>query len=42
MTGCEVAGAVRSDDRTAGSLLVALTGYARPEDRRLAQAAGFA
>jgi PAS domain S-box-containing protein len=42
MTGYEVARAFRSDERLRGALLVALTGYSLPEDRRLATEAGFA
>lgn len=41
MTGYEVAVALRRDDRFQNAHLVALTGYALPEDRRRAEEAGF-
>ncbi len=41
MDGYAVARALRADTRTAGARLIALTGYAQPEDRRLALEAGF-
>ncbi len=41
MDGYEVARALRADDRSSGSLLVALTGYALPEDAKRATDAGF-
>jgi len=41
MDGYAVAGAIRSDPTLAGTVLVALTGYALPEDRRRAVEAGF-
>jgi two-component system CheB/CheR fusion protein len=41
MTGYEVAQRLRAEPSTAGALLIALTGYGRPEDAQLAQAAGF-
>jgi two-component system CheB/CheR fusion protein len=39
--GYEVARRVRAEPRLAGTLLIALTGYGRAEDKRLAEAAGF-
>jgi PAS domain S-box-containing protein len=42
MTGYEVARALRADERLRGTLLVALTGYSLPEDKRRASDAGFA
>ena len=39
--GYEVARALRRDERTAGTRLLALSGYAQPEDRQRALAAGF-
>jgi PAS domain S-box-containing protein len=41
MDGYEVARAFRADDALKGTFLVALTGYALPEDLERAQAAGF-
>jgi two-component system, sensor histidine kinase len=41
MDGYEVARRLRLEPRASGAKLVALTGYAREEDRRRAQAAGF-
>jgi len=41
MSGYEVARAFRRDPDLRGPLLVALTGYARPEDRQRALDAGF-
>jgi PAS domain S-box-containing protein len=41
LDGFEVARAVRSDPRLAGTVLVAVSGYALPEDRRRALEAGF-
>ena len=41
MDGYELARAVRSDPALAGTRLVALTGYAQPEDRERARDAGF-
>jgi CheY-like chemotaxis protein len=41
MSGYEVAQALRSDRRLAGVRLVAVTGYAQPEDRQRAFDAGF-
>jgi len=39
--GFEVARRLRADPRTAGSTLVALTGYGQPEDREKSKNAGF-
>ncbi|MGE3771285.1 MAG: PAS domain-containing protein [Gammaproteobacteria bacterium] len=39
--GFEVARRLRADPRTAGSTLVALTGYGQPEDREKSRDAGF-
>jgi CheY-like chemotaxis protein len=39
--GYDVARQLRSSPRTAGALLVALTGYGQEEDRQRALAAGF-
>jgi len=39
--GFEVARRLRADPRTAGSTLVALTGYGQPEDREKSKRAGF-
>ena len=41
MNGFEVAKALRHDPETAGSRLIALTGYGDDEDRRRSHAAGF-
>jgi CheY-like chemotaxis protein len=41
MSGYEVARAVRADAALRGTLLVALTGYGQPEDRRRTAEAGF-
>jgi two-component system CheB/CheR fusion protein len=41
MDGYEVASALRADPVFADTTLVALTGYARPDDQRRAHAAGF-
>lgn len=41
LSGYEVARALRADKALAGTALVALTGYARPEDIRKATEAGF-
>ncbi|MEZ4308742.1 MAG: ATP-binding protein [Polyangiaceae bacterium] len=41
MDGFAVARELRSDEALRGVFLVALTGYAQPEDRRLATSAGF-
>jgi CheY-like chemotaxis protein len=41
LDGYGVARAVREDDSLASPFLVALTGYARPEDRQRAKDAGF-
>lgn len=41
MNGFEVARALRADVRLAGTTLVALSGYAMPEDLAQAAAAGF-
>jgi two-component system CheB/CheR fusion protein len=41
MDGYEVARAMRGDDALRASYLVALSGYARPEDRRRSAEAGF-
>jgi two-component system CheB/CheR fusion protein len=41
MDGFDVARAIRSDPALAGTVLVALTGYALPEDQRRAAEAGF-
>jgi PAS domain S-box-containing protein len=41
MDGYELAGRLRSDARTAGATLIALTGYGQPQDRELSNAAGF-
>ena len=41
MDGYEVARAFRADDALRGAFLVALTGYAMPEDLERAAAAGF-
>jgi CheY-like chemotaxis protein len=41
MDGYEVARAVRADPELSHSFLVALTGYALPEDIKQAEAAGF-
>ncbi len=41
MTGYEVAQRLRGTRETADVLLIALTGYGRPEDARLTEAAGF-
>ena len=41
MDGYEVARAVRADDALRPTFLVALTGYARPEDQEKAREAGF-
>jgi CheY-like chemotaxis protein len=41
MDGYAVARALRRDAVTASAFLIALTGYAQPEDRRQALAAGF-
>jgi CheY-like chemotaxis protein len=41
MDGYQLAGRLRSDARTAGATLIALTGYGQPQDRELSNAAGF-
>lgn len=41
MDGFEVAAEMKQDPRLAGSMLVAVSGFARPEDRESALAAGF-
>ena len=41
MNGFEVARALRADPEHRAKILIALTGYASPEDRRLSRAAGF-
>jgi CheY-like chemotaxis protein len=41
MDGYELAGRLRSDARTAGATIIALTGYGQPQDRELSNAAGF-
>ena len=41
MTGYDLASRLRQDPRLAGTILVALTGYGRPEDARRARDAGF-
>jgi CheY-like chemotaxis protein len=41
MTGYEVASAMRADPQLGALCLVALTGYARPQDQKDAMAAGF-
>ena len=41
MDGCELAQRLRRHDGTEGMVLVALTGYGRPEDRKRIQEAGF-
>ncbi len=41
MSGYDVARALRSDAGTRGIVLIAITGYASPEDRRRATEAGF-
>jgi PAS domain S-box-containing protein len=41
MSGYDVARTLRAEASTAGIVLVALTGYAQPEDRRRAAEAGF-
>jgi two-component system CheB/CheR fusion protein len=41
MTGYEVAQRLRAEPSMASTFLIALTGYGRPEDAQLAQAAGF-
>ncbi len=41
LDGFQVAQEVRTDPELGQTMLVALTGYAQPEDRRRAQAAGF-
>ena len=41
MDGCDVARAFRADEALRGARLVALSGYAQPEDRRRAFEAGF-
>ncbi len=41
MSGYDVARAFREDESLRGSFLVALTGYALPEDQRKALEAGF-
>lgn len=40
--GCEVAQRLRANPETNGMVLVALTGYGLPEDKRRAAEAGFA
>ncbi|MBS1119037.1 MAG: sensor hybrid histidine kinase [Deltaproteobacteria bacterium] len=42
MDGYEVARQLRADDALSGALLVALSGYGQPEDRKRAADAGFA
>jgi two-component system CheB/CheR fusion protein len=42
MSGYEVAQAFRADETLRGTALVALSGYARPEDRERSAASGFA
>jgi two-component system CheB/CheR fusion protein len=41
MDGCAVAGVLRADPIASRSLLVALSGYGREEDRRRTREAGF-
>jgi CheY-like chemotaxis protein len=41
LDGCEVARRIRADPAAGGAMLVAVTGYARDEDRRRAHEAGF-
>jgi PAS domain S-box-containing protein len=41
MDGCEVARAIRADGTLKGAYLIALSGYAHPDDRRRAQESGF-
>jgi CheY-like chemotaxis protein len=41
ITGFEVARALRADPSAAGAVLVAVSGYARDDDRRQARDAGF-
>jgi PAS domain S-box-containing protein len=41
LSGFDVARALRADPRTAGAVLVAVSGYAQEEDRRRARDAGF-
>jgi two-component system CheB/CheR fusion protein len=41
MDGYEVARAIRADPATSAAFLVAVTGYASPEDARRAVGAGF-
>lgn len=41
MTGFEVARTLRADPATAGSVLIAVSGYAQEDDRRQASEAGF-
>jgi CheY-like chemotaxis protein len=41
MSGTELARRLRADPATAGSVLVAVTGYGQEDDRKHALAAGF-
>jgi CheY-like chemotaxis protein len=41
MDGHEVARGLRANPATASSILIALTGYASPEDKQQAASAGF-
>jgi CheY-like chemotaxis protein len=41
VSGYEVARTLRADERLRGTRLVALSGYAQPEDRERAMEAGF-
>ena len=41
MDGYEVARTLKSDNRCKGALLIAISGYGQPEDRRRSHAAGF-
>jgi PAS domain S-box-containing protein len=41
LSGCEVARALRADESLRATRLIAVTGYAQPEDRQRAVAAGF-
>ncbi|TAL98115.1 MAG: response regulator [Paraburkholderia sp.] len=41
MDGFELARAMRGKPRTAGALLIALTGYGQARDRQLSREAGF-
>jgi CheY-like chemotaxis protein len=41
MTGLELASRIRSSPDGGGMVLIALTGYGQPDDRRKTRAAGF-